>query len=177
MTTAAATLDPQDTPPTSKNQTSMRIQSDHEVVIERTFNAPPAIVFKAWTRTELVRQWWVPNSCGMTMTECSAELRPGGAYRYALRNPDGSEVGFSGTYTEITPPTKLVYTQVFEPMAQAGHVVITVTFEERPGGKTHLISHEAYPSKEALDAAVSAGMEFGMRLTMDQLDELVASLA
>ena len=155
------------------NQTTMERTSDREIVITRTFNGPARIVFDAWTKPELVRRWWAPKSHGVSVAACDAEVRAGGKYRYVLRRDTGEEFAFSGKYTEVRPHSRLVYTQVFEPMADAGEAIVTVTFEER-GGKTHLVSHELYPSKEALDGAIGSGMEHGMRETMDQLDELVA---
>jgi uncharacterized protein YndB with AHSA1/START domain len=161
--------------PATKNTTSMEVLSDRELVISRTFNGPARIVFDAWTQPELVKRWWAPASRCVVMVSCDADVRVGGQYRYVLRRDTGGEFAFSGTYTEIAPPSRLVYTQIFEPMAQAGEVVVSITFEERDG-KTHLVSRELYPSKEVLDAALASGMEHGMRETMDQLDELVASL-
>jgi uncharacterized protein YndB with AHSA1/START domain len=158
------------------NHTTMELRSDCEIVITRTFNGPARIVFDAWTRPELVRRWWAPRSRGASVAACDAEVRVGGAYRYVVRSDTGDEFAFSGVYTEVTPPSRLVYTQVFEPMRAAGEVIVTVTFEER-GGRTHMESRELYPSKEVRDATISSGMEDGMRETMDQLDELVASLA
>lgn len=163
-------------PTISKNLTTMELGPDREIVISRTFNGPARIVFDAWTRPELVRRWWAPKCHMVTLVGCEADVRVGGQYRYVLQPQDGEAFAFSGEYTEVTPHRRLVYTQVFEPMRDAGHVVVTVTFEER-GGKTHLVSHELYPSREAREAALSSGMESGMRETMDQLDELVASLA
>ncbi|HYO93422.1 MAG TPA: SRPBCC family protein [Polyangiaceae bacterium] len=157
------------------NVTTMELRSDRALVISRTFNAPPRIVFDAWTRADLVKRWWAPSSHCVTIASCEADVRKGGKYRYVLRQASGEEIGFSGEYTEVTPHSRLVYTQIFEPMADAGAVIITVTFEDH-GGKTRLISHEVYPSKEAREAALGAGMEHGMRETMDQLDALVASL-
>jgi uncharacterized protein YndB with AHSA1/START domain len=158
-----------------RNQTTMELRSDREIVITRTFDGPARIVFDAWTRPELVRRWWAPKSHGVSLSSCDADVRPGGTYRYVLSREGGEEIAFSGKYTEVTPPARLVYTQVFEPMAGAGEVVVTVTFEERDG-KTHLVAHEVYPSAEVREAALASGMEHGMRETMDQLDELIASL-
>jgi uncharacterized protein YndB with AHSA1/START domain len=161
--------------PTSKNQTTMELKADRELVITRTFNAPARIVFDAWTKAELVKRWWAPKSHGVSIAECNADVRVGGSYRYVLRPKEGDDIAFSGKYTEITPHSRLVYTQFFEPMRDAGAVIVTITFEEQ-GAKTRLVSHELYPSKEAREAALGSGMEHGMRETMDQLDELVASL-
>jgi uncharacterized protein YndB with AHSA1/START domain len=163
------------------NQTSMELKGDREIVIERTFNGPARIVFDAWTRPELVRRWWAPKTRRVSVVGCDADVRAGGYYRYVLRLESGSQFAFSGKYTEVTPPTRLVYTQIFEPTAAGtkpgdAEVIITVTFNERDG-KTHMVSHSLCPSKEVRDAIIASGMEGGMRETMDLLDELVASLA
>jgi uncharacterized protein YndB with AHSA1/START domain len=154
--------------------TRMEIRSDREIVISRTFDAPERIVFSAWTDAAHVRRWWAPKSHGVAVVWCEADVREGGRYRYVLGR-GAEEMGFSGTYLEVAPHSRLVYTQVFEPMAAAGEVVVTVTFVEAEG-RTHLVAHELYPSAEARAAALSAGMEHGMRETMDQLDALVTSL-
>jgi uncharacterized protein YndB with AHSA1/START domain len=155
------------------NTTSLNLRGDREIVIERTFDAPPHIVFEAWTRPEHVRRWWTPLSC-TEFVLCEADVRPGGEYRYVTRYGD-QEAAFSGTYDEVEPPTRLVYSQVFEPMADAGAAVVTVTFEAR-GDRTHVVSHELYPSAEARTAALASGMETGLRETYEQLEALVAQL-
>jgi uncharacterized protein YndB with AHSA1/START domain len=162
------------------NQTSMELRSDREIVIARTFNGPARIVFDAWTRPELVKRWWAPRSHRVSVVGCDAAVRVGGTYRYVLRLDTGNEFAFSGEYIEVTPHSRLVYTQLFEPTAsgaKAGDsaLIITVTFDEHDG-KTHLVSHSLCPSREVRDTILASGMEHGMRETMDQLDELVASL-
>ena len=162
------------------NETSMELRLDREIVIARTFNGPARIVFDAWTRPELVKRWWAPRSLGISIVSCDADIRVGGTYRYVLRVHAGHELAFSGKYTEVTPYTRLVYTQIFEPTASGANpgddgIVITVTFDERDG-KTSLVSHSLCPSKEVRDMIIASGMEHGMRETMDQLEELVASL-
>ena len=82
---------------------------------------------------------------------------------------------FSGTYREVVPPTRLVYTRVFEPMRGAGEVLVTVTFDA-DGGRTHVTAHERYPSTRVRDAVLATGMELGMRESMEQLEALVATL-
>lgn len=158
------------------NRTTMELKGDRELVMERTFNGPPRIVFEAFTKAEHVRRWWAPKSLGVSVVGCDADVRPGGKYRYVLRLDGGGEIAFSGEYIEVTPPSRLVYTQIFEPDAESGAAIVTVTFEERQG-KTHLVSTELYPSKEVREAALATGMEHGAREAMDQLDELVASLS
>jgi uncharacterized protein YndB with AHSA1/START domain len=162
------------------NQTTMELEGDREIVIRRTFNGPARIVFDAWTKPELVRRWWAPKSHRVSVVSCDAEVRVGGHYRYVLRLESGKEFAFSGTYAEVTPPSRLVYTEVFEPTAAGAQpgdtgILITVTFAERDG-KTDMVSRSTCPSKEVRDTILASGMEHGMRETMDLLDELVASL-
>jgi len=90
--------------PAPMNQTTMKIESDREIVIARIFNGPARIVFDAWTRPELVRRWWAPKSHRVSVASCEADVRAGGTYRYVLRLETGAEIGFSGQYTEVTPP-------------------------------------------------------------------------
>jgi uncharacterized protein YndB with AHSA1/START domain len=162
------------------NQTTLELPGDREIVISRAFNGPSRIVFEAWTKPELVMRWWAPKGLGTSMVSVDADVRAGGRYRYVFRHRTGATLAFSGNYIEVTPPSRLVYTQLFEPAAggaQPGdpEVVITVTFEERDG-KTHVVSRSVCPTKELRDAIIASGMEKGMRETMDQLDELVAVL-
>lgn len=157
-------------------ETTMTLQGDTEIMIRRQFNAPPDIVFRAWTDPELVKLWWAPQGLGVSIVSCDADLRVGGRYRYVLRNPDGETMAFSGEYREIEPAQRLVYTQVLELMSDAGEALIEVTFSE-VGGLTSVVSLETYPSAEVRHIVVASGMEEGMRETMDQLDTLVSSLA
>ncbi len=161
-------------PTSMKNRTTVERKSERELVVTRTFNSPARIVFEAWTKPELLKLWWAPKSHGVSLFECELDLRVGGTYRYAFgRDPKNPEV-FSGRYTEVKPPSRLVLTQMYERMRNAGEAVVTASFEEIQG-RTLLTLHQRFPSKEALDGAVASGMERGMRETFDQLDELVAS--
>ena len=157
-----------------KDATTMVLDDDRTLVIERTFRAAPRLVFEAWTNAAIVKKWWAPKSRGVSVTECSADVTVGGKYRYVLQLPDASLIAFSGVYKEVEPHTRLVYTQVFEQIPGA-EVLVTIAFHDR-GDKTHLVSTEVYPSAEARAAAIAAGMESGMRETMNQLDDLVAAL-
>jgi len=155
-------------------RTSMERTSDTELVWTRSFRAPARIVFDAYTKPEHVRRWWAPASRGVTLLQCDADVRAGGTYRYVLGAGTQEIAAFSGRYVEVERPTRLVYTQVFEAFPGA-EAVVTVSFEEK-GGVTKLVAHERYPSKEALDGAVAAGMEEGARESFEQLDRVVASL-
>jgi uncharacterized protein YndB with AHSA1/START domain len=158
-----------------KNDTIVERTSDRELVVTRTFNAPAHIVFDAWTKPELLKRWWAPKSFGVSLFECEQNLRVGGAYRFAFgRDPKNPEV-FSGRYLGVDPPARLVLTQIYERMAHVGEAVVTADFAEIEG-RTHLTLRQLFPSKEALEGALASGMERGMRITLDQLDELVASM-
>jgi uncharacterized protein YndB with AHSA1/START domain len=157
------------------NETIVERAGDRELTVTRTFNAPAHIVFDAWTKPELLKRWWAPKSFGVSLFECEQDVRVGGAYRFAFgRDPENPEV-FSGRYLEVDPPSRLVLTQRYERMAHAGEAVVTATFEESQG-RTRLTLRQLFPSREALEGALKSGMERGMRVTLDQLDELVASM-
>ncbi len=157
------------------NKTVVERASDRELVITRTFNGPARIVFDAWTKPELLKRWWAPKALGVTLFSCDSDARVGGAYRFVFGHDPAKPMAFTGTYKEFLPSSRLVFTQIFEPMREAGEGLITITFEE-VGGKTLVVSRERFPSKEVLDGVLASGMEKGMRLTLDQLDELLPSL-
>ena len=156
-------------PTPMKNRTTVERKSERELVVTRTFNGPARIVFEAWTKPELFKQWWVPKSMGMSLRSCEMDVRVGGTYRLEFE-PDG--MAFFGTYLEVTPHSRLVWTN--EEAGDDGASVTTVTFEEQDG-RTLLVLHELYPSKEALDAA-GTGAADAMVETFAQLDELLVTL-
>jgi len=143
-------------------------KSERELVVRRTFNAPARLVFEAWTKPELFKRWWAPKSMGMSLHSCEMDVRVGGKYRLEFEH---EAMAFFGTYLEVTPHSRLVWTN--EEGGEGGPVT-TVTFEEK-GGKTQLVMHELYPSKEALDAA-GTGAADAMAETFAQLDELLVTL-
>jgi len=153
------------------NRTVSEVRGDLELVITRTIDGPARIVFDCWTKVELLTRWWAPSAIGVAGDGFVSDVRVGGKFRQVLRMHGGGEIAFSGTYLEVTPPERLVYTTIFEPRPEAGEVLCTVTFEER-AGKTHVVLHEKFPSQEALEAAMCGGMD----ASLEQLDELVASL-
>src|ERR1700743_436530 len=158
-----------------KNETTVERTADRELTVTRKFNAPAHIVFEAWTKPELLKRWWAPKSMGVSLFECEQDLRVGGAYRFAFgRDPENPEV-LSGRYLEVDPPSRLVLSQLYKRMAHVGEAVVTADFEETRG-RTRLSLRQLFPSKEALEVALASCMEGGMRITLDQLDELVASM-
>lgn len=162
----------------TKNETHVERASDTELVVTRTFNAEPSIVYDAWTKPELVKRWWAPRSRGVSMVSVEGDARVGGTYRYVFSHPEAGNMAFSGKYLEVQAAKRLVHTEGFEPTAsgvEGEPSVVTVTFEAR-GDKTFVTSRSKFASKEVLDAVIATGMEGGMRETFDQLDEMVATL-
>ena len=151
----------------TKNRTGVERKSERELVVTRTVNAPARVVFEAWTKAELFRRWWVPKSYGLNLLSCEMDVRIGGQYRLAFRH-EGSTMEFFGTYLEVTPHSRLVWTNE---EGDGGQTVTTVTFEES-AGRTLLVVHDLYPSKDAVDT----GSTGAMPETLDQLEELLASL-
>ncbi len=154
---------------TAMNPTTAERTSDRELVVKRTVNGPARLVFEAWTKPELFQRWWVPKSYGLTLLSCEMDVRVGGQYRLVFRHGD-STMAFFGTYRDVTPPSRLVWTN---DEGEAGVTVTTVTFDERDG-KTLLVVHDLYPSKDALEASGATG---AMPEQLDQLDAFLASLA
>jgi uncharacterized protein YndB with AHSA1/START domain len=128
-------------------------------------------VSEAWTKPELFKRWWVPKSFGLSLLSCELDVRVGGRYRLVFGH-DASTMEFFGRYLEVTPHSRLVWTN---DEGDDGGAVTTVTFEER-GGKTLLVVHDLYPSKEALDAAIATGATGGMPEQLEELDELLVTL-
>jgi uncharacterized protein YndB with AHSA1/START domain len=151
------------------NHTAIDRKSERELVVTRTFNAPARIVFEAWTRSDLFKLWWVPKSLGMNLRSCDLDVRVGGGYRLEFGHDAANAMAFFGKYIEVTPPSRLVWTN---DESEDGPVT-TVTFEEKDG-QTLLVLHELYPSKEALDA--SGGAADGLPEQFEQLDALLATL-
>ena len=155
-----------------KSPTTTERTSDRELVITRSFKAPARIVFEAWTTPELIKRWWAPAAYGMSFVSCEADVRAGGSYRFVLSHPASEEPGtFFGRYLEVTPPSRLVWTN--EDQGDAGQVT-TVTFEETAGW-TRVVIHELYPSKQALDEAFVSGATGWAEEMFEQLDDLLAA--
>jgi uncharacterized protein YndB with AHSA1/START domain len=153
-----------------KNETVMTRKSDRELVVTRLFNGPARIVFEAWSRAELFQRWWVPKALGVPLRACEMDVRTGGGYRLEFGLDAANSMAFYGKYTEVTPHSKIVWTN-----EEGGEIsVTTVTFEDR-GGQTLLTLSELYPTKEACDEAIQ-GSASGLPVQFDQLDELLVEL-
>ncbi len=151
-----------------KSRTEVERRSGREVVVTRSFDAPARLVFEAWSKPELFKRWWVPASMGMTLSSCEMDVRTGGRYRLGF----GGGMDFFGRYLEVTPPSRIVWTN--EEGGGDGSVT-TVTLTEADG-KTLVVVSELYPSEEALDAD-GGGAADAMHETFGQLDELLVDLA
>src|SRR5687767_11599366 len=153
------------------NRTTVERTSDRELVATRAFDGPARIVFEAWTKPELLMRWWVPKSFGITLISCEADVRTGGKYRWVFEVPGSDQhIAFFGKYLEVNPPTRLVWTNE----ESDDGPVTTVTFEEK-NGKTLLILHDLYPSKDALEAAVASGSTSAYPEQFDELERLLAT--
>ena len=155
----------------AKNSTTVERTSERELVVTRTVNGPARIVFEAWTKPELFKQWWVPKSMDMFLRSCEMDARTGGRDRLVFGEDPSSSHEFFGRYIEVTPHSRIVWTN--DEGGDGGGAVTTVTFEEK-GGMTLVVMRDLYPSKEALDAAGTGAAEV-MSETFEQLDELLAA--
>ena len=155
----------------AQNRTVVERKSDRELVVTRVFDAPPSMVFKAWSEPELFRRWWVPKSVtGVSLPSCDMDVRTGGKYCLEF-GFGGDTMAFYGKYLDVVPDQRIVWTN---DEGEEG-AVTTVTFEDQ-GGKTLLSFHELYPSKEALEEAMT-GSAAGLPEQLDQLDELLSGRA
>jgi uncharacterized protein YndB with AHSA1/START domain len=155
----------------AQNRTSVERRGDRELVVMRTFNAPPNTVYRAWSQPELFQRWWVPKSVpGVSLVSCDMDVRTGGRYRLEFSAGGSETMAFYGKYLEVVPNERIVWTN---DEGEEG-AVTTVTFEDQ-GGRTLLNFHEVYPSKEALEEALQ-GSAAGLPEQLEQLDELLPSI-
>jgi uncharacterized protein YndB with AHSA1/START domain len=147
--------------------------SDQEIRMTRLFDAPRHLVFEAMTKPEHVKQWWGRLGEGYSVPVCEIDLRPGGAWRFVNRHPQG-EAEFYGEYREITPPSRVVFTEIFAPFPDSVSVVTADLTDE--GGKTRFTATVRYPSLEVRDMVLATGMARGAGISYDRLEDLVAEL-
>jgi uncharacterized protein YndB with AHSA1/START domain len=153
------------------NRTSVERTGDRELVVTRIFDAPPGIVYQAWSQSELFRRWWMPKSVsGVSLVSCDMDVRTGGTYRLEFSAGDADTMTFYGKYLEVVPNERIVWTN---DEGDEG-AVTTVTFEDQ-GGKTLVRFHELYPSKEALEEALQGSAE-ALPEQLEQLDEVLSGI-
>ena len=153
-------------------ETTFTTPSDREVGVTRVFDAPRDLVWKTYTEPEHLRQWMLGPD-GWSMEVCEIDLRPGGAYRFAWRKDDGSELTIAGVHREVEPPERLVSTESWGP--EWPETINTLVLTEA-AGQTTITMTIRYPSQEARDAALRSGMKDGMDQGFARLDGLLASL-
>jgi uncharacterized protein YndB with AHSA1/START domain len=163
---------------TSSGRATLTLPTDEQIMITREFDAPRALVYRAWTTPELVRRWWHAKRGEVTVLEI--DLRVGGKWRYVMVADDGFEVGFHGEYLEIVPDERIVSTEVYEGLPEGvteeqAATVNTATFAEAAGRTTLTLLIEA-TSKIARDAIIESGMENGLQDALDLLEETARSL-
>lgn len=156
----------------AQERTTMERTSERELVVTRTIDGPARIVFQAWTDPELLRRWWVPRSIPITLLSVEMDVRVGGTYRLVFQVDPTTTMAFYGRYLEVDPPSRLVWTN-----EEGGDdaVVTTLTLDEEQG-RTRLVVHDLYPSKDALDDAIASGSTAGWDEMLGQLDELLLDL-
>jgi uncharacterized protein YndB with AHSA1/START domain len=158
----------------SSAEVTVSLPSDREMKFVRIFDYPRDLIFQAWTKPQHIRQWW--GCHGSTITICDIDLRLGGKWRIVMQMPDNSEHPFKGTYREIIPNERLVYSECYDaPQIGSPEWTTTITFDDFEGKTklTHLILHA---SREARDGHLKSGMEPGMVQTLRRLDEYVANI-
>ena len=152
---------------------SVTTPSDLEIRMTRLFDAPRHLVFEAMTRPEHVKRWWGCLGDGYSVPVCEIDLRVGGRWRFVNRHPKG-EAAFRGEYREVTPPGRVVFTEIFEDFPDVESVVTAELSDE--GGKTRLTATVWYPSTEVRDMVMKSGMSTGAGISYDRLEDLVAEL-
>lgn len=164
------------------DKAAVTLPTDSQVEVRRSFRAPRALVYRAYSEADLVRRWML-GPPGWTMPVCEVDLRVGGTYRWRWRNDaDGSEFGFSGVFREVVPAVRVVHSEVFDPgttgpgSGDAGEALVTITFAE-DGGITTVTTNIDFGSREVRDAAMSTGMTDGMEMSYQRLDTELAALA
>jgi uncharacterized protein YndB with AHSA1/START domain len=144
--------------------------AEREIHIERILDAPREVVFATFTDPELIPEWWGPRRTTTIVDEM--DVRTGGDWRFVMRDNDGSETAFRGTYREVTPPERIV--QTFEWSGMPGYVSVeTATFEDL-GDRTKVTTTSIFHTTEERDGMLASGMERGLNETYSRLDEVLA---
>ena len=158
---------------TSSGKAVVTLPTDKQILIEREFDAPKELVYKAYTTPELIKRWWAGKRGEVTLVE--VDLRVGGGWRYVMNASSGGfEVGFHGEYREIVPNERLVSTEVYEGMPDAEALDTLILTEEN--GRTKLSILVEHQTQEHRDGHIESGMEGGMQESMDALEEVAKSL-
>jgi len=163
---------------TSSGKATVTLPSDTQILIEREFDAPRHLVYRACTEPELVKRWWSGKRGDVTLAEI--DLRVGGTWRYVMIANEGFEVAFHGTYREVVPNERVVSTELYEGVPGATEddaTVNTMTLIDLGDGRTKLTTLVVCPTTQIRDAIIESGMEGGMQEAFDKLEEVASSLA
>jgi uncharacterized protein YndB with AHSA1/START domain len=159
-----------------KNDFKLSPSGEREIVMTRTFDAPRHLIFEAWTKPEILKRWLLGPD-GWSMPVCDVDLRVGGKYRFVWRrDSDGTEMGMGGVYCEIAAPERLVASEKFDEAWYPGEAISTVALTEKDG-RTSLTNTVVYESKEARDGVLESGMERGVAVSYERLDDVLAAMA
>jgi uncharacterized protein YndB with AHSA1/START domain len=162
-----------------KSQLEVTLPSDREVRVTRLFGAPPAVVFDAFTKPDLVSRWLL-GPPGWTMPVCEMDLRVGGKFIWRWRSEDGKEFGFTGVFREVVKPTRIVHTENFDPGdvggTMGGEALVTSEFTPRGKGTLYAVTIR-YSSQADRDAAVKTGMTDGMEMSYARLESILSAEA
>jgi len=156
---------------TNAGNLKLTTRGDREIVMTRTFDAPRTLVFDAFTKTELVRQWLL-GPPGWSMPVCDIDLRVGGTYRYVWRKPGAPDMGMGGIYREVVVPERIVATEKFDQAWYPGEAIGTLVLVEQ-AGRTTVTQTVLYESQEARDGILKSGMETGVAASYDRLADLL----
>src|SRR3989442_6507748 len=158
-----------------KNPGNLKLttRGDREIVMTRDFNAPRTLVFDAFTKPELLKQWLL-GPPGWTMPVCEIDLRVGGKYGYVWQNAEGGSMGMGGTFQEVRRRSRIVATEVYEEYWTGGETLVTTELVETRS-KTTLSTTVRYASREARDAAIKMGATKGLEASYNRLDQLLAT--
>lgn len=154
------------------HKATVTLPTDDQILITREFDAPRALVYRAWTTPELVKRWFGGNHGEVISAEI--DLRVGGTWRYVTSDGSGPEVAFHGEYRELVPNERIVSTEVYEGAPDA-ESVNTLALTERDGRTTMtvLVQHQSQANR---DAVLEAGMETGMNAALDKLEQVARAL-
>jgi uncharacterized protein YndB with AHSA1/START domain len=158
-----------------RNVFDVSTPADREIRLTRVFDAPRPLVFEVMSKPEHIKRWWGQLGEGYSVPICEVDLRVGGTWRFVNRLPSGKLVAFHGVYREVTPPERMVFTEIFEEFPDSESVVTSVLTEEN--GKTVLSVSAMYPSLMVRDMVLKSGMAKGAAISYDRLEEIAQELA
>jgi uncharacterized protein YndB with AHSA1/START domain len=163
----------------SSGSAKLTLPTDEQIMVEREFDAPRHLVYRAFTEPELVRRWWHANRGEVTV--CEIDLRVGGKWRYAMVTSDGFEVAFHGEYVEIVPNERIVTREIYEGVPEGvseddASTINTATLSDA-GGRTKLTILIQAANRTSRDTIIASGMELGLQDALDLLEETADSLA